>query len=100
MDDFLLSLGISVKLAVAGFTGGVVHAFVFVRTTPGAAAGSVVVGTFTSNYLAEPAAHMIGLQPLPAAFIVGLAGMAICQGLVAAAAAWRPTIGGRNAPPP
>jgi len=98
VEDFLISLGISVKLAVAGFAGGVVHAFVFVRTSPMAVAGSVVVGIFTSNYLAAPASRLIGVDPLPAAFIVGLGGMAICQGLVAAAQSWRPNSGGQNGP--
>jgi hypothetical protein len=75
---------------VAGFAGGVVHAFVFKRTTPWSAIGSVVVGALTANYLSEFVGRFIGTPSGAAAFITGLAGMALCQGLIDAAKRWRP----------
>lgn len=95
-DDpgFLLTIGVKVPDMLAGFAGGVVNAFVFKRGDPWSVAGSMVVGALTSNYLGEPAAHLLGLSNGPSAFIVGVAGMALCQGIVAAAQNWRPTIPG------
>lgn len=85
----------------AGFAGGVVNAFVFKRTDPWAVVGSMVVGAFTANYLGEPAMRLVSsifggasISAGASAFVVGMAGMAICQGLVAAFARWKPSVGG------
>lgn len=95
-DDpgFLITLGIKLPDLFAGFAGGVVNAFVFKRADPWAVAGSMVVGAFTANYLGEPASHVMSLSSGAAAFIVGVAGMAICQGIVKAVLSWRPTLPG------
>jgi hypothetical protein len=87
---FLESLGINLRDLFAGFAGGVVNAFVFRRSEPFSIIGSMIVGAFTANYLSEPAARYIGTSNGATAFIVGLCGMAICQGIVAAAKKWRP----------
>jgi hypothetical protein len=84
--------GIKVPDLIAGFAGGIVNSFVFNRTNPTAVIGSMVVGALTANYLGEPASRVIGTGPGATAFIVGLAGMAICQGIVAAAKRYRPPI--------
>lgn len=73
---------------VAGFFGGVVNAFIFRRSDPWSIIGSVVVGTVTAAYLTDWVVWNImrmgfGNPGQGTAFIVGLCGMIICQGLVA-----------------
>lgn len=97
MKQFLLELGIKIPDLIAGFAGGVVHAFVFQRQNPLEVIGSVVVGALTANYLGETAGRLIGASDGAAAFIVGLGGMAICQGLFQAAQRWRPGERGNGA---
>ena len=82
-------LGLNTSRLVAGFAGGVVHAFVFKQTTPLAAIGSVLTGTLTANFLGPAAVHYIGawFGDGGTAFVVGLSAMAVCQGIVAAARA-------------
>ena len=82
--------GIKVPDLVAGFAGGIVNSFVFNRSDPRSVIGSMVVGALTANYLGDPATRIIGTGPGATAFIVGLAGMAICQGIIEAAKKWRP----------
>ena len=91
-DDpgFLVQIGINLHDVVAGFAGGVVNCVVFKRSDPWSIIGSMTVGACTSNYLSEPIGHYLGTGPGPSGFIVGLAGMAICQGIVEAAKSWRP----------
>jgi uncharacterized membrane protein YeaQ/YmgE (transglycosylase-associated protein family) len=96
LREFMLDLGVKLPDLVAGFAGGVVNAFVFKRGTPAGIIGSVVVGALTANYLGDNAARFVGSGPGTSAFIVGLAGMAICQGLVEAIQRWRPFNGGRQ----
>jgi hypothetical protein len=88
--SLLAQLGIKMPDLVAGLAGGVVNAFVFKRSDPASIIGSMVVGSLTANYLSEPIGHYIGTSGGAGAFIVGLAGMAICQGIVEAAKSWRP----------
>lgn len=89
--SLLLQLGIKLPDLLAGFMGGVVNAFVFRRSDPFSIIGSMVVGALTANYLGEIATKYIpGTSGGASAFIVGLAGMAICQGIVEAAKSWRP----------
>jgi hypothetical protein len=90
LSDLLLSVGIKLPDLVAGFAGGVVNAFVFKRSDPLSIIGSMIVGSFTANYLSGPIGRYIGTDGGASAFIVGLAGMAICQGIVEAAKSWRP----------
>lgn len=63
-----------------------VNAFVFKRATPAGVVGSVVVGALTAHYLGEKLSRFFGAG----AFITGLAGMALCQGLIETAKRWRP----------
>jgi len=87
-NDFLTALGIHLQDLVAGFAGGVVNAFVFKKSNPGAIIGSIVVGGFAANYLGATVGRVLGTSDGTSAFIVGLAGMAICQGIVESASTW------------
>lgn len=89
-DGLLAEFGIRLNDLIAGFAGGVVNSFVFRRSEPWSVIGSMIVGALTANYLTEPVSRYIGTGSGPAGFIVGLAGMAICQGIVEAAKSWRP----------
>lgn len=91
-DDpsLLVHLGIKVPDLVAGFGGGVVNAIVFKRSDPVSIVSSMVVGAVTANYLAEPFARYLGTGQNVGGFLVGLAGMIICQGIVEGAKSWRP----------
>lgn len=95
-DDpgFFVSIGVKMPDLIAGFAGGVVNAFVFKRSDPASIVGSMIVGALTANYLSDSFAaflnRFVGTSAGAAAFIVGLAGMAICQGIVEAAKNWRP----------
>lgn len=95
-DDFLGWLGFHAQELVAGFAGGVVNAFVFKRSKPWAIIGSIVVGGFTANYLSLPVSAALGWTSNTASFIVGLAGMALCQGIVESATSWSPFKGGKE----
>lgn len=87
-DDFLSVIGIHIQDLVAGFAGGVANAFVFKKSNPWAIMGSVVVGGFAANYLGSTISKLVGTSDGTSAFIVGLAGMAICQGIVESASSW------------
>lgn len=87
-DDFLSIIGIQLKDLVAGFAGGVANAFVFKKSNPWAIIGSIVVGGLAANYLGETVGRILGTSPGFSAFVVGLAGMAICQGIVESAGSW------------
>lgn len=87
-DDFFAALGIHLKDLVAGFAGGVANAFVFKKSNPWAIIGSIVVGGLAANYLGETVGRILGTSPGFSAFVVGLAGMAICQGIVESAGSW------------
>jgi hypothetical protein len=82
-------LGLRVPDLVAGFAGGVVNSFVFRRGDPWSIVGSMVVGAFTANYLGEHVSRIVGLSNGAADFLVGVAGMAICQGIVAAVQSYK-----------
>ena len=90
-DGSLLSeLGVRASDIVAGFFGGIVNAFVFRRSDPVSIIGSVVVGTVTAAYLTDWVVWNIvrwgfGNPGQGTAFIVGLCGMMVCQGIVAMA---------------
>lgn len=87
-NDFLSAIGIHLQDIVAGFAGGVTNAFVFKKSKPWAIIGSIVVGSFTANYLGSTVGKVLGTSDGTSAFIIGLAGMAICQGIVESAGSW------------
>lgn len=91
-----VELGIRKADLVAGFCGGIVAALILRRADPWSIVSSVVVGALTANYLTDPIGRFTGTSGGTAAFIVGLAGMAICQGIVEAAKSWRPFNGGNR----
>jgi hypothetical protein len=85
MSDFLAALGIQLQDIVAGFAGGVANSFVFKKSKPWAIIGSIVVGGLAANYLGSTVAKLLGTSSGTSAFIIGLAGMAICQGIIESA---------------
>lgn len=91
-DDpgFLAQLGIRLPDMVAGLAGGIVNAFVIRRADPISILGSIIVGALTANYLSGSLANYLGTGPGVGGFVVGVAGMAICQGILEAAKSWRP----------
>jgi hypothetical protein len=88
-DDFLSGLGFHLQDLVAGFAGGVANAFVFKKSNPWAIIGSVVVGGFSANYLGSTVSQFLGTSSLTTGFIVGLTGMALCQGIIDSASSWK-----------
>jgi uncharacterized membrane protein YeaQ/YmgE (transglycosylase-associated protein family) len=89
LDD----LAINVRDLVAGFLGGVVRIFTFGAVKPFEAAGAVLVGAITANYLAPSCAKYLSLPEAPSGFIVGLAGMQIVLTITDMVKGWKPTRG-------
>lgn len=96
-DDpsWAIQIGVKAPDLLAGFAGGIVNAFVWKRSSLVAIAGSVIVGTLSANYLAETFKSYLAVvhfetSQSTAAFIVGLSGMAICQGIIGTMKSWRP----------
>jgi len=87
-DDFLSIIGIHLKDLVAGFAGGVANSFVFKKSNPWAVIGSIVVGGLAANYLGPTLSRMLGTSDGFTAFVVGLAGMTVCQKIVESAGSW------------
>jgi len=87
-DDFLALLGINLKILIAGFAGGVANSFVFKKSKPWAIIGSIVVGGLAANYIGPTTAKLLGTSESFMAFVIGLAGMAICQGIAESAWSW------------
>lgn len=87
-NDFLSSIGIHLQDLIAGFAGGVANSFVFKKSKPWAIIGSIIVGGLTANYLGSTVSKFIGTSTGTSAFIVGLAGMGICQSIVESASSW------------
>ena len=86
----LADLGINITDMLAGFMGGIVRIFTFGAVKPFEAAGSILVGALTANYLAPACAKYVSLPEAPAGFIVGLAGMQIVLTIVNTTKNWRP----------
>lgn len=82
--NIFAAIDVSIRDLLGGFAGGVVNALVFTRTSPWTAIGSMIVGALTAAYLTDAAVTITGISPKPASFIVGLGGMAICQGIIGA----------------
>lgn len=88
LRDLLQSLGISLPDMAAGFSGGVANAFALRKVRPIEMVGSVLVGALTANYLSDAVRSMTGYESAAVAFVIGLTGMAICQGLIEASRNW------------
>ena len=89
MEQLLNALGLNTANLLAGFFGGVVSVFVFRRTKPFDAVGTIIVGTLAANYLAGIFTHYIGPE-LSTPFVVGLTGMSVCAALAKAIDSFRP----------
>lgn len=86
--DVLATVGIKVPDLSAGFAGGVINALWFQRGKPLDVISSVMGGAITANFLTGTAAHVSGLEPGAAGFLVGLTAMAICQGAFIKVRGW------------
>jgi hypothetical protein len=83
-------LGINLHDMLAGFAGGTVYAIALKKSDPWSIFTSVAAGGLTANYMTDPMGHYLGTSPGPSGFIAGLTAMAIAQGLISAARAWKP----------
>src|SRR5262245_45257062 len=83
-------LHLDMALLVAGFSGGVVAAFVLKQSDPWSIMGSIVVGALTANLLGVLAAKWTGTPDHVAAFIVGICGMGVAKGVMVGMQKWRP----------
>lgn len=88
-------LGLNFQDLVAGFAGGIANSFIFRKSSPWSIMGSIVVGGFAANYLSSLVTKMLGTSTETSAFIIGLSGMAICQGIIESAGSWK-LIRGQN----
>jgi len=83
--SLLSSLGLDPKMLMAGFAGGLAHAFAVKNAKPGAQVASVVVGTLAANWLVPWMTDMLGIHGAGATgacgFIVGVSAMTIVQQL-------------------
>jgi hypothetical protein len=87
-DGFWSEIGFHIKDMVAGFAGGIANAFIFKKSNPWTILGSIVVGGLAANYLGSTVSRFLGTSDGASAFIVGLAGMAICQRIVESSSSW------------
>lgn len=87
-DDFFSFFGIDFKNLVAGFMGGVSNVVVLRKTKFFPIVGSIIVGGLTANYCGNTVARLLGTSSGFSSFVVGLAGMAICQGIIESAGSW------------
>lgn len=97
--DALLTLGISIPELVAGFCGGIAHVLFMRVLEPFEAIGLIVGGALTANYLTPLIAHQIGTTGYVTPFIVGLAGMSICRGILEWAKSWQLAKNNKDAAP-
>lgn len=83
MSGGLDEYGLNAARLIAGFGGGVVHIFGARRFEPVRAAGSIVAGTVTANYLGPAATHYAPswVGEFGAAFLVGYFALLILQGI-------------------
>lgn len=84
------AVNLNLSNIVAGFLGGVVNAFVLKRSDPWSIIGSVIVGALVANYLGDIASKWTGTSEHVAAFLMGMGGMGLVQGLIEALKKWRP----------
>lgn len=95
MDAFLSYIGIYPPDLFAGFTGGLLAALVVSGPRPNVWGifCSVMVGAGAGAYFGPIIPTWFGIKPSPgASFGVGLAGLPICKGFIAAASRikWSP----------
>lgn len=86
--DLLTSLGIKTPDLLAGTLGGLCKAIIVDKSGPTAVVSSMIVGAITANYLAEYVTKYLGTTSGVSGFIVGVAGMIICQVILARATKW------------
>lgn len=88
----LEQIGIRIQPAFAGAMGGIVGAWADGKAGYIAWVSYVGAGCITSNFLAEPASHVIGFNEGVAGFVVGLGALAIVRTLIGVIKRWHPDI--------
>jgi hypothetical protein len=89
-------LGIRLADFVGGLAGGTASAIGLTKSNFYNVMSSMVVGALTASYVTELVNHFAGLPDKPAAFFVGVAGMAICQGVTKSLGKWFPYTNGKS----
>ena len=92
-NDFLLWFHL--PYFIAGIAGGIVSALNERRPSPGELIKRIITGAFASNYFTVAFVKVVGIGTdielcVLAAFVVGLAGRAICKNIIDKASAWTP----------
>ena len=85
-----MDTGLNTSKLIAGFSGGLLAAFVIREKEPFAVISSVLAGALTANFLSDAVAHYLPtwIGGGGISFITGLCAMAICQGIVATVKNW------------
>lgn len=79
MLDVLL-FDINVQYLVAGFAGGIVHAFLVRKARPWEIIGYIVVGGLAANFFTPQMLKLLSQFPAGLlAFLVGMGGFRICR---------------------
>ena len=74
-------LGLSLKLILAGLSGGLVNAITF-RSDWRTSIAAMVVGAFVANYIGPLVAKLIDMPEPVAGFICGMAALVIVTGTI------------------
>jgi hypothetical protein len=86
-------IDLNIQYLVAGFAGGIVHAFMVRKATAWEVIGYIVVGGLTANFFVPQLLRVISLfnqAPGLAAFIVGIGGFHICRRADKWVGTWNP----------
>lgn len=89
LKDWATEWGMNLQLILAGFWGGVISGLAVRQAGVIEVISVVLTGMMTANYLGGVAVKYTGAPELATGFIVGLSGMVICRGIIAAAQAFR-----------
>jgi hypothetical protein len=89
MSDLFTEIGINLTDLIAGAAGGIVRHIMLMRGGAGWSRSEIgnvflssLVGALMAAYLGGWLARMTGVDPAAAGFVVGLAGLALCQVVV------------------
>ena len=87
----LLLFDINIQYLVAGFAGGIVHAFLVRKAGPWEIIGYIVVGGLAANFFTPQMLRLLSqIPPGLLAFLVGMGGFRICRYADKWAGSWRP----------
>lgn len=97
MSDFLEEIGIRVPALFAGLAGGIVGAWADSRVSWQQWLAYAICGGLTSNFLAEPATHVLPyVKEGGAGFIVGCTALIIVRTIAELVKRWKPALTGEQ----